>query len=219
MGKDAFSHEPAAGKSPRQHWSEIDEQKFSLFQISENTYQNVPSATFTKEEYMMAAEEGYKGPNVLAFVNTKAAMECEEKASVTNHTQSNTHFYRHPNVDISHNPSPHVDRHLRASPGNGEVEDNRPTSFIDDRMSFCIQHSSQNPYVTDSHSINSNSSDTPMEDAQEVSVARAGPGTDTPTMAINVGKEENTSKISSGSEYHSCVDGGKPSLLSFITGC
>lgn len=163
---------------------------------------------------MTAAEEGYKGPNVLAFVNTRAAMEREEKASVTNHTQSNTHFYRHPNVDISHNPSPHVDRYLEASPGNREVEDSRPTS-TDDRMSFRIQHSSQNPSVTDSHSINSNSSGTPIEDAQEVSVARAGPGTGTPTTAINVVKEENTSKISSGSEYHSCIDGGKPSLLSF----
>lgn len=218
MGKGAFSHEPAAGEPPKQHWSKIDEQKFSLFQISENPYQNFPSATFTKEEYMMAAEEGYRGPNVLAFVNTKAAMEREEKASVTNHTQSNTHFYRHPNVDISHNPSPHVGRYLGASPGNREVEDSRPTSSIDDRMSFRIQHSSQNPYVTDSHSINSHSSGTPMEDAQEVSVARAGPGTDTPTTAINVVKEENTSKVSSGSEYHSCIDGGKPSLLSFYHG-
>ena len=179
--------------------------------MSENTHQNFPSATFTKEEYMMAAVEGYKGANVLAFVNTKAAMEREEKASVTNHIQSNPHFYRHPNVDISHDPSPHIDRY----PGNREVEDSRPTSFIDDRTSFRIQHPSQNPYGTDTHSINSNYSDTPVEDAQEVSVARAGPGTDTPTTAINVSKEENTSKISSGSEYHSCIDGGKPSLLSF----
>ncbi|OCL10238.1 hypothetical protein AOQ84DRAFT_219851 [Glonium stellatum] len=206
LGKDAFSHEPATGDPPKQPWSEIDEQKFSLFQISENPHQNFPSTIFTKEEYSKAAKEGYKGPNVLAFVNTKTAMERDENVPAMHGTQL-THFYCHPNIDISHELLPDGDR--RASPSQCEVEDNRPISYIDDRMTFCVRHPSQNPYMDDGRSVHSNSSHTPMEDAQTVSVARAGPGTDTPTTAINVGKEENASNISEPSNPFS---GKKPTL-------
>ncbi|OCK80463.1 hypothetical protein K432DRAFT_404685 [Lepidopterella palustris CBS 459.81] len=160
LGKDVSATELATGQPPRLPWSDIDEQKPSLYLLDENPFANHLSENLSPADVLKAYEEGYHGPNLMSFVHAKAVVEGDDESRAKFLYKK---YLEDDDDDISLPPQfTYVER--------GYPEDGNS-----------MHHASPS-----------------LREAFEVRVARAGPGTDTPTTAINVGSEEEATRSHKG---------------------